>query len=736
MRSASADAAGSRLAQGAATAGIWPLRVGHDRVTRADGVEVALLECGACDVTTLDADRRTAVVSGFERLCRTLRTSLQLVVQVRRLLPEAAPRPGSPPASPVADALLRSEDAHARMLLAAEPAFRRRVVAVCRATAAGRSLDRDAEVVRQALGGAGIDARRLTGASLATALAGAWTGDEEGTGGGVLEPPWSEHPTHLRCGPLLLRGWRLRRLPGTSVEPGWLAPLLRVRAECDIAIHLHPAEVGDAVSRLDRRLRSLRADQLLRLDHDRVDDAAVEAGVDAAVDLRDRLARNIGNPVWLSVTAVARATDDTTLEASTDALRSGLGATLAWGEPAHFEHLGAALSTWPLGEDRSPRRKLTDTAAASTCIPLVEAVCDDPGGYHLGRTAAGDLPVRLAPFDTSRHTNANIAILAASGRGKSYALGAVILSAAARGIGSIVVDPEGEHAALVRALGGEVLDLRPGCGSALNVFECGDLASDDRRAEISGAVVALVEVLAGGLGEVERALVDSAAQGAIRRATEEDRVAVLGDCVDALRRDAPRVAVVLDRFCTGALGELFNRPTSINLTASVVGISLRDLRDELVPAATLVVAEWLWALVRSDRRPRHLVFDEVGLLCAHAPLRSLLAQLARRCRKYHASLVIATQNAGDLLSSEEGRVMATNPAIVLLGGHRGAETQRMEQAYSLTARQRAALEGAARGEFLLLAGTTRLPIRIEVSPLHHALLTGAPVPPVGALHRT
>src|SRR4030081_3379332 len=164
------------------------------------------------------------------------------------------------------------------------------------------------------------------------------------------------------------------------------------------------------------------------------------------------------------------------------------------------------------------------------------------------------------------------------------------------------------------------------------------------------------------------------------------------------------MATVLDRFCTGPLGDLFNRTTSIRLGAEVVGVSLRDLRDELVPAATLVVAEWLWALVRRDRRERHLVFDEVGLLCAHAPLRSLLAQLARRCRKYGASLVIATQNAGDLLSSEEGRVMATNPAIVLLGGHRGAETMRMEQAYALTPRQRASLEGAARGEVLLLAG--------------------------------
>ena len=80
---------------------------------------------------------------------------------------------------------------------------------------------------------------------------------------------------------------------------------------------------------------------------------------------------------------------------------------------------------------------------------------------------------------------------------------------------------------------------------------------------------------------------------------------------------------------------------------------------EHVAAATLIVARWLWELVRRDRRRRHIVFDEVGALCVHRPLRDLLVQLARRCRKYGASLVVATQNSQDLLGTDEGSVIAT-----------------------------------------------------------------------------
>jgi len=181
---------------------------------------------------------------------------------------------------------------------------------------------------------------------------------------------------------------------------------------------------------------------------------------------------------------------------------------------------------------------------------------------------------------------------------------------------------------------------------------------------------------------------------------------------------------VVRRFCSGGLGALFNRPTTLRLDHSICAISLRDLPSEHVAAATLIVARWLWSLVRRDRRHRHIVFDEVGALCAHPALRTLLVQLARRCRKYGASLVVATQNAQDLLGTDEGSVVATNCAVVLLGGHRPAETTRMEHAFGLTPAQRHFLETAARGEFLLIAGDRRLEVRIEVPTMHHDILTG------------
>ena len=658
--------------------------VGH-AVTSGTGA-CAVIRCGDLDVRTLAPEAALATQVAMERLLRSLTGDLRFIAQIRPLTDDGRGTAPSANAGP----------------------HRCTVLAVVSAPAPGAALDRELRCTLDGLAQMGVDTRVLRDDELRHCVAVAWSGDPS-----LQRPPWASRAGHARSGGLLLRAVRLRRLPGTPVESGWLAPLLGVRAACDVVIGFHPLDARAVMNRLHRRLRMLRADQLGDAERELVGDAHVEAGADAALDLRDRIARNEGRPLSLTVVAVARARQQRELDSSCDALRRAFAATLAEDGVAHFEHLALAEQSWPVPVPPPPG-KLVDSVAAATCMPWTRTTCDDPGGYHLGVSTADDLPVRIAPFDTDRHVNGNIAILAASGQGKSHTCGVLLHEARRRGIDSVIVDPEGEHGRLVTSLDGEFLPLAPGCGTAFNVFEAGAGDDHDRRADVAAAVTGLVDLLCGGrLGEVERAHIEAAALEALDRAAAEGRAATLGDCLPDLERTTPRIVPVVRRLCTGPLATLFDRPTNACLEAPAVGLSLRDLPDELVPAAALVVAAWLWALVRRSPRDRHIVFDEVGALCVHPPLRALLVQLARRCRKYRASLVVATQNATDLLSTDEGTVVATNPAIVLLGGHRGAETARMQAAYALTDRQRRALETAGRGEFLLVAGRHRLPVRIR-----------------------
>ncbi len=688
---------------GSSQASLPAIAVRGDCCEHAGGVS-AVLATSDLDIEALDPARKAAACAAFARLCHTLQGPMQLLVRVRRLgAPDVAPA-GGPHAD--LDAAMRQH--WTEQIEDGTRHTRHVVVALCAptpsalGTACVHAIDRLAAI--------GVGAVRLEHDALFAAV----------TDGFDTNHGWYEHPQYVAVGDVIARGHVLRRLPGHPVEAGWLAPLLGVQTECDIAVHLVPAPLGESLRRLSRRLRDFSAHRMLEVERGALADVHVDIGLDSAASLRDRLARNQGRPVHLSVIATVRGHSRETVAERSQALRVAFASALVDVEVTHFRHMAALVSTLPLGVDMLRAGKLVDSTAAATCVPWVEAGCSDPGGYRLGAALRSGTPVRVAPFDTTRHANANIAVFAASGHGKSFAIGTLVLEAAVAGVDSVIIDPEGEYRGLVSALGGRYLELAPGTDAAVNVFEG---ASEDPEEAIA-AVVDLVAVLCGDrLGDVERAVVDAAARAALQRAAAEQRTPLLEDCVAMLETEARPVATVVRRFCTGGLGALFNRPTSLAIDSGVCAISLRDMPPEHVPAATLIVARWLWEVVRRDRRRRHIVFDEVGALCAHRPFRDLLVQLARRCRKYGASLVVATQNAQDLLGSDEGSVIATNCAVVLLGGHRAAETARMERAYGLTEAQRGLLETASRGEFLLLAGDRRVAIRVEVPEVHRSILS-------------
>jgi hypothetical protein len=111
-----------------------------------------------------------------------------------------------------------------------------------------------------------------------------------------------------------------------------------------------------------------------------------------------------------------------------------------------------------------------------------------------------------------------------------------------------------------------------------------------------------------------------------------------------------------------------------------------------------------------------LIVDELGLLFEDATIRRFVVGLARRIRKYDGSLVFATQNPGDLLSSEPGAVVATNPGVLFFGVQRPGEAAKLQRTFHLSGQQRSFLETARRGDFLLSAGAERLAVQVEAPP--------------------
>src|SRR5215467_5662554 len=82
---------------------------------------------------------------------------------------------------------------------------------------------------------------------------------------------------------------------------------------------------------------------------------------------------------------------------------------------------------------------------------------------------------------------------------------------------------------------------------------------------------------------------------------------------------AASLAMRLERYVEGSLSTgLFAGPTNVELDRRMVVFNIQQLEDELRPLAIHLIAGWVRARVRRERRPRLLVIDEAWSLLRYA----------------------------------------------------------------------------------------------------------------------
>jgi Helicase HerA, central domain len=517
------------------------------------------------------------------------------------------------------------------------------------------------------------------------------------------------------------RTWYLERLPGTDLDPGWLFRLLPPGLALRLAWHATPLPAAWIVGYLQRQLVHMRANRAL----DTVagaTDPALAGALPNAEDLQRRLASSQDKAFHVATYLTLTAPSRDELDAGSARVESAARAVLCELLPCTFRMLDGYLATRPGGPDRLQRKRVVDSTTLVTFFPWHEPDLQQPSGIFAGRNRATGAPVLVDPFDQRQYTNANIGVFGHSGAGKTYLLSTLALGALGKGVQVFIVDPEHEYGGLAQELGGVDVRLALGSGHALNVLDLRPAVARDEEwlGPVAADVVDLCACVCGGLDEAERALVEAA----VRQAYEETPEPVLGD-VAAQLPDKSRVALILHRWVTGSLGRMFSAPTNVDLEAPLVVFGMRELRDEMVAPVHFLLAEALWTRIKRKDRRRMLVIDELGLLFEDATIRRFVVSLARRIRKYDGSLVFATQNPGDLLTSDQGAVVATNPAIVFFGAQRPSEAAKLQQAFHLSPQQRGFLETAHRGDFLLAAGADRLALGVKAPAWQEELMRRA-----------
>ena len=524
----------------------------------------------------------------------------------------------------------------------------------------------------------------------------------------LVEGPGRERFTGVGWAGRWVECLRLTALPRVPVEAGWLWQLVGEPQDLDLTVSISPVAAGTADRRLRHRLRELAARELQT--EWGMSDPSLGVERAAATHLREVLARGEGRAFEVAVSMAVGGGPVAQVRAATTRLRRralGMRAQLA---PAWLDEGPALVEARGCGRPRRPFIRLLTTPEVATFWPWLDGPGElEPGSCRIGRHLRTQGPVGLKLAASAAAPNSNCCVIAASGAGKSYLARVVGASQARAGTQTVVVDPENEHRPWCEAVGGHYLDLGRGGGFGFNVFE----AATPGEGEL--AARELVELLAGPLSPPEAGAFLEACVAA--RPGPGGPAPVLADLLPTLTDDphGRSLAARLRPWVEGQAGLLFSGPGRGPQVTRALGVGLRDLPERWRAGAAFLVSQWLWAWAQRDPGPKQVIIDEAGLLAAQPQLAELMGQMARRLRKYSGSLLLLTQTPRDLAVEGFGELVAGNSATLLVGSATGPGVQRLKSGFHLGDEDCEWLQRCARGEFLMLAGSTQARVRVEAS---------------------
>ena len=534
----------------------------------------------------------------------------------------------------------------------------------------------------------------------------------------------------VRVGDRLVRSLHLGKWP-RSLAPGFLQSLMAAGAPMDLSVHLGPIPAEQAARTLEWQKVRFESAQSLSFKRGRTMSPEAEIALEDVTRLRDEVQRGRERLFHASLSITLHARDESYLKELTQRARGHFAATLGKLDPLAFRQREGILSTLPLALNAVAVWRTLDTSSLARLFPFSPPDLDTRRGTLYGIDMRACAPVVYDPWDGT-HLNANTAVLARSGSGKSFATKLGVLRGLTRGVTAYVIDPEGEYADMARAAGGRVLSPGvPGQGMNPFVIERGD--SEELLQRI-GSLRRLIEVMVGeSLGAERRASLDHALAGYYAQHRERTG---FRDFYAYLEGEAADLARLLRPFATGSLRNLLSDEGDdlLGNEALVTVFDLRLLEPELRPAAAMVCTETVWAAAAQDPKPRLLVVDEVWSIMQHPEGAAFMVSMAKRARKHRLGLQFITQDVQDLLSEDtsrtitghSGRALLQNAAFKLLLQQDAAAISTVGDAFDLPEDLQRWLLSCPRGDGLLLSKGHRFPVRIEATPEETAVIEWRP----------
>ncbi len=518
---------------------------------------------------------------------------------------------------------------------------------------------------------------------------------------------------------------------------GWSAPVINLSATLDVGMFFYPIKAEVILKQLKKKVGALEAQLLSDAEKGAPRDPIRETALRDIEKLRDDLTQGIEHFFQYAfyVTLYARSKDD--LDNLTQDIESMFGSKLIYTKKVFFQAEQGFNSTMPLGNDELMTTFNMNTSPIAASFPFISADLSSDNGILFGVNKHNN---SLILFDRFSLQNANAVVFATSGAGKSYAIKLEVLRSLMLGTDVIVIDPEMEYKHLSDAVGGTYVNVSLASEAKINPFDLPRPVGEEFQTEdiIRSAVITVKGLLRIMLGSVspeedsllDRALLETYAKKDITPQTDlrTAEPPILQDFVDVLEgmEGTATLVIKLKKFTEGTFGGLLNSPTTVQMDNILVTFSVRDLEDELRPIAIYAIVNYIWNVVRSERKKRILVIDEAWWLMQHEDSAKFIFALVKRCRKYYLGVTTITQDVNDFLRSAYGQAIVTNSSLQLLLKQSPASIDLIQKTFMLTNTEKYYLLETGVGEGIFFAGPKHAAIKVIASYTEDQVITSDP----------
>ncbi len=563
----------------------------------------------------------------------------------------------------------------------------------------------------------------------------------------VAPAAFEVQPTHLVLGDIFCRTLFVTTYP-RYVGIGWGAPIINYKGAIDIGMFFYPIKAEVILKQLRDKTGVLEAQIVSDSETGKPRDPIRETALRDVEQLRDDLTQGIEHFFQFAfyVTIYAKSKDE--LDKRTEEIEAIFGSKLIYTKRGFYQTEQGFNSTIPLCNDELLITFNMNTSPIASSFPFISSDVTSDNGILYGINRHNN---SLILFDRFSLQNANAVVFATSGAGKSYTVKLEILRTMMLGTDVIVIDPEMEYRQLTDAVGGTYINVSLASEAKVNPFDLPRPKGEESSVEdiLRSAVITLKGLLRIMIGKplgqsnvvgftpeedsiLDRALLETYAKKDITAdlpslANVAD-YPILDDLVDVLEgmQGAENLVARLQKFTSGTFSGLLNSPTTVEMRNQLVVFSVRDLEDELRPMAIYTIVNYIWNVVRSERKKRVLTIDEAWWLMQNEDSAKFIFALVKRARKYYLGVTTITQDVNDFLTTQYGQAIVTNSALQILLKQSPAGVEVIAKTFNLTQSEKYLLLEAAVGEGIFFAGQKHAAIKVVASYTEDQLITTNP----------